>query len=281
MIYTLISDLNLNNSLIDNNINQSLNETIKSHQNRDCRILRQPLSLLTEDIIKFIKETKNDKIRAERQLAYTTLLCGLRTFFDVEKCIIEKTPDGKPYVTVKSVITDENKKYQKNEDLTCEIYSHQKNVVSSSNFNVIGDKDQKHKKLFISISHSDGAVAVSMSDEGEIGVDIQREISDEIAEKLNKRFIRNLNTSVTSFNANYYYCKIDDNEAQIIRIDLSDAEAYEFTSKWSLSEATLKLHGRGFGDLSRLDDLITISKTEIKKMNNGSFSFIVATSICR
>ena len=105
MIYTIISTVNKN----------------KIKENRDCRILRQPLSLLPKELDEFVSNTKNDELRAERYLAYTTLLCGLDIFFGIDNATVKKNSDGKPYLVF------DNKKYQKNEDASTLNDGNQKN----------------------------------------------------------------------------------------------------------------------------------------------------------
>ena len=65
---------------------------------RDCHNTWQPQNLLPEGIREYIGKTKNEKMRAERFLAYTTLLCSLERFFSVNDPIIERNPNGKPYL---------------------------------------------------------------------------------------------------------------------------------------------------------------------------------------
>ena len=132
---------------------------------RDCRVIRQPLSLLQAEIKAYIENTKNESVRAERELAYTTLLCSLKAFFDIEHPVIDRAADGKPYL-----------------------------VGSSIHFN---------------ISHSDGVIAVCLSDEGEVGVDIQSEIDPQRAKRLEDRFFADLDVKSENLSGEYYLCHID------------------------------------------------------------------------
>ena len=219
MIYTVIA---------------TLSENRIETKSRDCRIIRQPLSLLPAEISKYIEKTKNLSVKAERSLAYTTLFCALRVFYSIDGAHIERNEYGKPY---------------------------------------LADSD-----IHISLSHSDGSVAVCLSDEGEVGIDIQAEIDESRAERLKNRFFTDLAVKNDNPNVEYYFCKISDDEAIIESIDRPKTADGSFTAKWAYAETLMKLHGRGFGDISRLPDLVGISSTELR-MYSSTTDFTIATSI--
>ena len=310
MIYTLISDLNYSESDYKTYIasspdkaylsNEEINEK-KTTNKRDCRILRQPLSLLPPEIEKLIDNTKNPLAQAERRLAYTTLLCGVSTFFGIEDCTVGKTLDGKPYLIIGdnssyndilenycsdystdsspdiSCTKNTNIKYQKNEDLVTEKHQHQKNTdfYSDASLKIITGND--NLDLYISISHSDGVIAVCISDEGDVGVDIQSEITPQKAERLNKRFFSDLQVKNDSLNVSYYYCHFSGDEALFTRLSLANADRNIFTSKWVYAESVLKLHGKGFGDLKRLGELSASASADIKSYQ-GIKNYSISTS---
>ena len=82
MIYTVISTLG------ENRIDEI---------ERDCRIIRQPL-ILQGEIAEYVNDVKNEDLRAERRLAYSTLLFALKTFFDIDSPKIVRNEHGKPYI---------------------------------------------------------------------------------------------------------------------------------------------------------------------------------------
>ncbi len=204
MIYTVIA---------------TLSENRIETKSRDCRIIRQPLSLLRAEISKYIENTKNLSVKAERRLAYTTLLCALRAFYSIDGAHIERNEYGKPY------IADGN--------------------------------------IHISLSHSDGSVAVCLSDEGEVGIDIQAEIDESRAERLKNRFFTDLAVKNDNPNVEYYFCKISDDEAIIESIDRPKTADGSFTAKWAYAEALMKLYGRGFSDVTALPALAKNARVEI------------------
>ena len=207
-------------------------------ENRDCRALRQPLSHLPKEVDEFISSTKNDSLRAERFLAYTSLLCGLKVFYGIDNASVKKDLEGKPYL--------------------------------------VYDSDNA-PEIHISISHSEGTVAVSISDEGEIGVDIQCKISAERAERLKDRFFGDVEIHSGNIGVKYYYCHISENEALLEEVILEDADSQDYTTRWAYSESVMKLYGRGFGDLTILSNLAKQCKNEVKRSIDSLL--IIANSI--
>lgn len=276
MIYVLISGISpigkeaeLKSSVdcIDKNLLDGENNK------RDCRVLGQPLSLLPEEIDEFINNTKNESLRAERRLAYTTLFLGLREFFGADDLTVAKNSDGKPYLVYRT------QKYQKNEEASTDNCSHQKN----KDLPVKTNSDEKLKKCsvnyHVSISHSDGVIAVVISDEGEIGIDIQSVISSDRAERLKNRFFEGMSAKSEAINAEYYYCSISDSRVEFEKANVTKITEPSFTAKWVSGESILKLSGRGFGDLNSLDSLSRCSRTEIVTLFNGRY--FIATSVLR
>ena len=289
MIYTLISDLNKNKSddLLEKNFSIPTGKcasgegiSTKSQNNnendkRDCRALRQPLSLLPPETDELIQNTKNPLSREERRLAYTTLISGINLFFGISDVKIRKNEDGKPYLLINEGCGNNSSgKYQKNEDLPTDTDPHQKNKDFSIEANENNASDTKRLGLWISISHSDGVIAVSISDEGEVGVDIQSEISPDKAKRLDQRFLFSVDARSESLDIRYYYCSISDNEAIFTEIPLSDAKILDFTAKWTYSEAILKLFGRGFGDIGKLRELSKAAKCEIREYKGKKVYYI-------
>lgn len=218
MIYTVIAFLGEN----------------RIEKNRDCREFRQPLSLLPEEIKKYIENTKNEAVRAERELTYITLLCSLKAFFDIDKIRLERAPDGKPYL--------------------------------------------KDSNIHFNLSHSDGVIAACISDEGEVGVDLQSDIAPERAERLKDRFFKDFEPESESLDANYYFCCIDGAEAVFKEINPALPCLDSFSTKWSAAESLMKLHGRGFADASVLPLLAKTSKTEVRKIT-ADRDYYLAVSI--
>lgn len=150
--------------------------------------------------------------------------------------------------------------------------------------------------IFFNISHSDGLVAVSISDEGEIGVDIQSEVAPDRQERLENRFIPNLKlpekstdtdtldsnftTDVTkSRKINYFLCEIHNDSLEFLEIQLQDAKNEDFSTKWSYAESLIKLSGGGFADISSVDKISDNSRVELKELSINKKRFFLATAI--
>lgn len=116
----------------------------------------------------------------------------------------------------------------------------------------------------ISISHSDGGVALAISKDHEIGVDIENEIGPERAERLEKRFFREeklfenalenatLPKKIGGENVKSYSLE----KGGLVSIKLLPTDG-SFTSKWTVCEAIMKCDGRGF---SALHDIGTLAE---------------------
>ena len=59
-------------------------------------------------------------------------------------------------------------------------------------------------KIYFSISHSDRVSAVALSDEGEIGIDLQCSFDKEKEEKINKRFLNNIEFKNDNVDIKYF-----------------------------------------------------------------------------
>ncbi|MBQ9733472.1 MAG: hypothetical protein IJV74_04475 [Clostridia bacterium] len=116
----------------------------------------------------------------------------------------------------------------------------------------------------INISHSDGGVALAVSKDREIGVDMENEIGPERAERLEKRFFREeklfentlenttLPKKIGGENVKSYSLK----NGELVSIKLLPTDG-SFTSKWTVCEAIMKCDGRGF---SALHDIGTLAE---------------------
>lgn len=218
-------------------------EEIQKAQKRDCHVAWQPLSLIPKDTLEYINNAKSEKVRAERLAAYSALFVALDKLFEKRGMLLHRTANGKPY------LTENNEK---------------------SNVN-------------ISISHTDGLAVVSLSTDGEIGVDIQSEISDEMAKRLEKRFFDNVTVSNTSLETIIYFLEQSPDGqliltpiSEIDKIKVSDNQGLEFTKKWAFSESVLKCCGTGFLGAASLDKLAQNTKTAIYTLSSKTNTYALA-----
>ena len=129
------------------------------------------------------------------------------------------------------------------------------------------------KQIYISISHCDTLSSVCLSDEGEVGIDVQDEIDAERSERLEKRFFNDLKIESNLKAQNkilvFQFCKEKFTLTKSNEHDFSFIEPiYDFTEKWSLAEALLKCEGVGFGGVS--------DTSKIQKFCNSSTMRLMA-----
>ena len=184
--------------------------------------MRQPPVLLSPELMDYISSAKNENHRAERLYAYSMLTLGLDRFFGVKDFKIVRSKDGKPSL-------------------------------------VLPDQD---KSIYISLSHSDGVAIAVLSDEGDIGADIQSKIDPATEERLSKRFFSD--TEITPARLEVRYFLVNES-LDIKEITLKDVDwKLSFTDRWTACESIIKCDGRGFEIASSLPCLIENYLTEIK-----------------
>ena len=134
----------------------------KYYENRDC--FWQPLTLISEDIFEYIENTRNKQSKMERFAAYSLLFFLAEKIFGTRILSIGRSEFGKPFIKELSRVS-ENGDF-KNCDLG--------------------------KKIYFSISHSGAFAAVALSDEGDLGVDIQTLPDRKTSERIEERFLRDI-----------------------------------------------------------------------------------------
>lgn len=233
MIYVIISDAYC--TKIRNNYCTNNDKSNTDEKIKDCDILSQSSQKLPIEILKYIENTKNHQRRNERACAYTSLFFGLDRFFGIENAKISRTVDGKPYI-------------------------------------IDYDSNQK-ENISIGISHSNGATAVAISDEGEIGIDIQSEIDEVSAERLNQRFLHDFKTENVSFNVKFFVLS-HESSLSINEISLIPYSSPDFLFSWTAAESLIKLSGEGFLKISSIDKLSEIADTSVKQIyvNNKKYA---------
>ena len=121
------------------------------YEKRDCHIW-QPLTLISAETLDYIKNTKNETTRLERFAAYSLLFFAASEIFGVKILRIDRNKNGKPFIAE-------------------------------------AKKTHEPREIYFSISHSGDLCAVTLSDEGECGVDIQVEPKNYMAQRIEKRFL--------------------------------------------------------------------------------------------
>ena len=208
MIYLIIAD----------------NDSIK----KDCLDRWQSYSLFSDEIKEYIANTKNEKTKKERILAYSALFASLKEIFSLDAPRIYRNENGKPFI--------------------------------------------KDGSIYISISHSEDACAVALSDEGEIGVDIQSPIDESKAERLNERFLSKIQPKQENIDVKCLYMTISDDKIEFTNNPLNNSTEEDFLSKWVYFESIIKAFGLTFSDLPKINRLQKNTKTVILNYKNSKIA---------
>ena len=129
--------------------------------------------------------------------------------------------------------------------------------------------------IFFNISHSDGLIAVSLSDKLDVGVDLQSEISPEREERLSARFLSGFSPLPCPLEIEYLYLK----NGRFFTLDLPMAKGDKFTEKWTTFESVLKLTGDGFGAASDIEKIGQNVKTDTRVIRLDNTLFSLSNSI--
>ena len=152
-----------------------------------------------------------------------------------------------------------------------------------------------NNSLYFNISHTNGIVAVSISDEGAVGVDVEGLIDEARAARLEKRFFSELSISDRPLSVCYYVCRfLDDGMAELVCIDKDNEEnadsedssiefkrihsSEHFSAKWTLYEASLKCDGGGFISLPCLNMLLLECKADLRKFKIADKEYYLTTA---
>lgn len=153
------------------------------------------------------------------------------------------------------------------------------------------------EKIYFSLSHTEGVVAVSISCGGSpVGVDVEGEVSPERAERLEGRFFSETQFDLSRQQTEYFFCEMGEEGGFEIypfskekdclvatgragrRAELWDAfSEREFSAKWTLFEASLKC-GAEFISRPCIGETILKMNADLKKLRFGDRLFYIATA---
>ncbi len=173
--------------------------------------------------------------------------------------------------------------------VTKKIFGKEPRIIWSEN----GKPAYENERIYFNLSHTAGLVAVCISDERCVGVDVEGEIPPERADRLEARFFSGLTFSDSQLSVKYLYADACDGE--ITFFDLSEMDGRllcpeknitlsavyhsdSFSARWTLYEATMKSGGGGFTSLPCLDMLLLDTLADIKKININSTVYYLATA---
>ena len=168
------------------------------------------------------------------------------------------------------------------------------------------EKNEYGKPYFVdgschfSISHGKGFCAVLLTDEGECGVDIEPEIEENRAKKIDTRFLSDrlpvrplkrdieLRRELTG-GANAQdpkpSCEVNaqeskpSGEVEIQELEVGGAEGLTTTAKWTVLEAVLKMSGEGFSAFSKRLEIAAVAETKTLFAGGGQNPFYVTVAV--
>lgn len=131
------------------------------------------------------------------------------------------------------------------------------------------------QNIYFNISHSDGLVLVTLSDEYDVGCDIQCEPEKENQAALEKRFLKGTLPCSTSLDINYFLAT----EGRIYEVDFESATEDSFTDKWVKLESIMKLSGEGFSALPNIENIAQNISVDVRRLEIDKKHYSIANSI--
>lgn len=253
MIYTVIADFKRIEYLFTENspvITDGAKEIFDSHLNAgeeyapSAEEMREEiLGSFPKEIYSIVAGTKNKALAHKRAGAYITLYNTLRHFLERDEIILSKTESGKPCLLNKARDAEINVK--------------------------------------ISLSHCDTLAAVSVSDEGEVGVDIEEKISEEREKRLSERFFESQSRVKERISPIYLLATLTEDMtsifAEIPEAKLQISDTSDFSTRWTLSEALMKCDGRGFAAIGEVERLKEISSADTRSFTYKGKTYYIST----
>ncbi len=141
--------------------------------------------------------------------------------------------------------------------------------------------------IHFSISHTDGAVAVTLSDKAAVGVDIECERERIYAEKIEERFLGEVKLPPALLSVKYLFAEATESgefvfsdlmENNISAEQIAESDNLPFTAKWTLAEAAVKLTGDGMTAAKKAGEILLKSNADIIKIKIKSKTFYLTTA---
>ena len=168
------------------------------------------------------------------------------------------------------------------------------------------EKNEYGKPYFVdgschfSISHGKGFCAVLLTDEGECGVDIEPEIEENRAKKIDTRFLsdrlpvrplkrdielRHELTGGVNAQETKPTGEVEIQELELtggVKIQGVEVESFDkmpITAKWTVLEAVLKMSGEGFAAFSKRLEIAAVAGTKTLFAGGGQNPFYVTLAV--
>ena len=140
-----------------------------------------------------------------------------------------------------------------------------------------------------SISHGKGFCAVLLTDEGECGVDIEPEIEENRAKKIDTRFLsdrlpvrplkRDIELRFELAGGENAQEPKPSGEVKIQGVEAESFDKMPITAKWTVLEAVLKMSGEGFAAFSKRLEIAEGARTKTLFAGGGQNPFYVTVAV--
>ena len=139
---------------------------------------------------------------------------------------------------------------------------------------------EKNNPPKINISHSNSIAAVTLSDEGEVGVDIEVCEDGGRIKRLCERFFPDARLENSGLNIRYLIFTLDDGGAySLTALDEGILRKPDSSSSlWTHCEAIIKCDGRGFGAAGEIGKLSTSHAVETRMLEIDGEIFSISTA---
>ncbi len=146
------------------------------------------------------------------------------------------------------------------------------------------EKNEYGKPYFVdgschfSISHGKGLCAVLLTDEGECGVDIEPEIEENRAKKIDTRFLSD-RLPVRPLKRDIELRHELTGGVKIQGVEVESFDKMPITAKWTVLEAVLKMSGEGFAAFSKRLEIAAVAGTKTLFVGGGQNPFYVTVAV--
>ncbi len=247
--------------------------------------------LLPKSALEYIKSAKNEKTHDERVAGYTLLTLSLMATatnvgeridtaaIDInavaEKSVIDATDIEINTATDIEINTaiGANKSQKMRHFPRLDLTAIEKYTAILQNVEITRAPNGKPmlvgSDIHFNISHSGDLIVLAMSNEREVGVDVQENIDSARAARLSGRYFTKPIVTHPLSDAKYFYISQTDRSVDFVFMDKKTPDCIlvprsqnEYTDVWTVGEAILKCDGRGFEAMTQLDEIAGTAMTD-------------------
>ena len=319
-------DGEFSHALCDATASACFDAYMKNESSREARLL------LSSSMLDYVMLASCEGVREERIAGYALLSSAIRLFYD-SGCLKIRAKNGENTPNLRHILEldeeiSENCGAFEADGKACrertltqlrDTFCENDLTLASDVFKIIrgehGKPEFEMLDLHFNISHSGDAIAVMLSDECEVGVDVECGISPEKEKRLCERYFTELQKTRPLENASFYWfsnrdgrdmlipiipCSDESNELMQNEITInSDVDGNEkalnddsdnrivlrapmqlgFKERWSVGEAIMKCDGGGFATYPDISALAERAYTKTLALSFGGVEYILTAAV--